>query len=211
MVGPPFALTDPRRWHWGKVATEAPVGREELARLLAISSYVVIRIQVAGIYFHAATAKFRVEEWVDGTAVYYWFTHPSFGMAPWLEPLVMPLLTNPITVSLLTWGALLLEVFLFTGLVIEKRYRRWLLILGITFHAGIALIHGLISFGLAMWAALILYLRPFEDEFEFGTLRASLSRPKPFRFSGAHAYGRHRGLGYQPEQEIHRSESRANG
>jgi len=42
-----------------------------------------------------------------------------------------------------------------------------LLVLGISFHLLIAITMGLISFGMAMIAALILYLRPFEKEFSF--------------------------------------------
>jgi hypothetical protein len=40
------------------------------------------------------------------------------------------------------------------------RYRRTLLILGLAFHGCIALVHGLISFALAMCGALLLFLLP---------------------------------------------------
>jgi antimicrobial peptide system SdpB family protein len=105
-----------------------------------------------------------VPEWADGTAVYYWFTDPIFGAPHWLSPVLTPLLMNPVTVTMLTWGAILLEVFLFTGLVMDKKHRKQLLLCGIAFHAGIAVIHGLISFAIAMWAALLLYLRSPSDQ-----------------------------------------------
>jgi hypothetical protein len=38
---------------------------------------------------------------------------------------------------------------------------------GISFHIAIAIVHGLISFGLAMSAALIMYLRSPEEQFAF--------------------------------------------
>lgn len=48
-----------------------------------------------------------------------------------------------------------------------KNKRQILLIAGIAFHASIAIMMGLISFGLAMSAALVLYLCPVEKEFAF--------------------------------------------
>lgn len=73
----PLALTDPRPWHWG--ALPAP-GRPGLySRLLAYAALVALRVQVAGIYLHAAVGKVGVPEWRDGTALYYWLTSPYVG------------------------------------------------------------------------------------------------------------------------------------
>lgn len=168
----PLCLTDSRRWHWGAPDPRPSEGGTEIARLVALSTLMMIRLQVAGIYFHAAVGKFRVEEWADGTAVYYWFTDPTHGMTPWLSAVLTPVLTNPYGVVLLTWGTLVLELALFTGLVMEKRKRRWLLLVGLFFHVGIGVVHGLLSFMLAMWAALVLFLRPAEEEI------ASLRHPR---------------------------------
>lgn len=161
----PVTLCDPREWHWGKGNVLPPQGREEVARLVALSGLVAIRVQVAGIYLHAAVSKFRVTEWSDGTAIYYWFTDPSYGMGSWLSPLLMPVLENALGVTMLTWGALVIEIFLFAGLLATTRYRKSLFFLGIMLHAGIAVVHGLISFTFAMWGALVLYLWPMNEEF----------------------------------------------
>lgn len=75
------------------------------------------------------------------------------------------LLLNGPFVTLLTWGILVLELVLFMGLVVPKSQRKWLLIAGVSMHAGIMVLHGSVSFGLVMFAALILYLRPFEEVF----------------------------------------------
>jgi len=161
----PVALTDPRRWHWSEAAPRPSPRRELMLRLVALSALAVIRLQVAGIYFHASVAKFAVAEWKDGTAMYYWFTDPAFGAPPWLRPFLLPLLENGITVSLMTWIPLALEVALFMALTMPRR--RWapLLVAGIAFHFGIALVQGLVSFSTVMTAALILYLRPVECPF----------------------------------------------
>jgi len=161
----PVTLTDPRRWHWQPAA--AATGASERGRLVALSALWMIRIQMAGIYFHASIGKFPVQEWADGTAVYYWFTDPSFGLTAWLRPLGLPLLTHPMSVTALTWGTLVLETLLFTGLVMDRKHRKWLLPLGIAFHGGIVLVHGLVSFALAMWAGLTLFLRPVDEEWKW--------------------------------------------
>lgn len=181
----PITLTDNRRWHWS-VANESDPGiLSQLKRDTAVSAMWVIRLQVAIIYFHAGVAKLAVEEWVNGTALYYWFTNPIFGAPSWLEPVLLPLLTSPVGVTLLTWTVLLLEITLFLGLVIERRWRPALLVLGLSFHAGIILVHGLVSFFCSMAAALILYLRPLEQEFRIPSLGwwASVSSvlPRPPR------------------------------
>jgi hypothetical protein len=73
---------------------------------------------------------------------------------------VRPIVLNPVPVALLTWSVVVLEFALAAGLVVGKRYWRALLWGGIALHAGIIVLHGLVSFGFAMIAALILYLRP---------------------------------------------------
>ncbi|HEX2204497.1 MAG TPA: sporulation-delaying protein SdpB family protein [Longimicrobium sp.] len=172
----PVTLTDPRKWHWQRPAEAA----SERRRLVALSALWMVRLQMAGIYFHASIGKFPVQEWADGTAVYYWFSDPSFGLAPWLRPLGMPLLANPLAVTALTWGALLLETFLFAALVMEPRHRKKMLALGILFHFGIALVHGLITFALVMWAGLVLFLWPVREEWKWlYALEARLRRWAP--------------------------------
>jgi antimicrobial peptide system SdpB family protein len=168
----PITLTDPRRWHWAPpVALEPATGSAWRAlashalRFWALTALWAIRLQVAGIYFQASVAKMKVAEWRDGTAVYYWFTDPWFGIAEPFRALAMPLLTNSVIVTAITWGAMALEIFLFAGLIATRRSRAVLLVLGIGFHATIAAIHGLPSFALVMWGALILYLRPLDQAF----------------------------------------------
>jgi antimicrobial peptide system SdpB family protein len=168
----PVALTDPRHWHW-----ESPPASSPLWHLVvAWAALLAIRVQAAGVYFHAAVGKLKVEEWVDGTAVYYWFTDPNVGMADWMRPFLLPLLHTGTGVSLLTWGSLLIEFLLFTGLTMDRRLRKPLLVVGITFHGLISLVHGLVSFGFAMWALLVLYLWPVEEPVAFEAIGKWLRR-----------------------------------
>lgn len=158
----PVTLTDDRRWHWQ--AREAEPAREAGRRLVALTLLWLIRLQVAGIYFHAGVAKLAVPEWVDGTVLYYIFGDPLFGPASWLSPLASALTTSPLLPAA-AWSVLLLEYLLGAALMASRSRRGQLLVLGVLFHLGIILLHGLMSFGLTMMAALILFLKPVEQAF----------------------------------------------
>jgi antimicrobial peptide system SdpB family protein len=164
----PLALTDRRRWHWSRpsepTGVDLPAG-EEMRRLVGLFGVTLMRIQVCAIYFHAAIGKFGVAEWTDGTAVYYYFRDPGFGAARPVLALMQPLLANPVTVCAICWGTLALEYLLSTALLLSKKHWKPLLVAGIGLHAAIVVVHGLVSFGLAMVAALLVYLRPFEQTF----------------------------------------------
>ena len=159
----PLALTDPRKWHWSRPPALDGVTP---SHLVARSAWLVARVQVAWIYLQASVAKLAVPEWADGTALYYWFTDPSFGAPGWLQGPLMALLDPPVALVLATWSVMALELALAAGLVVEKRHWGPLLVLGIGLHLGIAVIHGLISFAVIMFAALILFLRPADKPFD---------------------------------------------
>ena len=161
----PVTLADDRRWHWLPRTATPTSARELEKRLVARMFFALIRLQVAGIYFHAAVAKFAVPEWADGTVLYYWLNHPTFAAPAWMMPLLGPLLRNGTTVALATWGVLAVEYALSAGLFAARKHWRTLLLLGIGLHAGIAVLHGLTTFALTMFGALVLYLRPLEETF----------------------------------------------
>ena len=160
----PVTLLDDRRWHWSSPVERPLDRREEARRLVAKSCFSLIRLQVCGIYFHAAVGKLAVAEWTDGTALYYWFLHPTFGAPSWLMPVLKVIVLNGTVLTLVTWGVLVVEYALSCGLLMAKRYWAILLVLGIALHAGIAVIHGLVSFSITMMAALVLYLRPIDRQ-----------------------------------------------
>jgi antimicrobial peptide system SdpB family protein len=140
-----------------------------LRRVTALTALAAIRVQVSIVYFHAAVGKLAVADWVNGTVLYYWLTDPRVGLANWSKAIV-PVLETPF-VAVVTWSVIGLELFLFMALVMPKPAWKYLLRAGIAFHVTIALTMGLISFTTAMIAALILYLRPFNEEFAFAFLK----------------------------------------
>lgn len=160
----PICLLDNRWNHWARTKDRR---ERPIAKLIAFSSFWMIRLQVAVIYFHAATGKFTVTEWANGTAVYYWFNHTFFRMPDWLEVIVQPLLANAFVVSAVTWGAMLLELVLFLCLTLPEKRRRPFLYLGLSFHFSILIIHGLVSFFCSISAGLILFLYPVYRSLHF--------------------------------------------
>ena len=168
----PVTLTDHRRFHW----QACPQTDGALALVVAVSSLWAARVQMALIYFDAVVEKLHSTEWMNGTALYYWFTHPSFGVPDTLRPLVVRLLSHASIVATLTWSVLLLEVLLFASLFMERRWWRWLLLAGLAFHSAIWFVHGLGSFFFSMAGGLILYLRPVEDFFDGLRFRSWISR-----------------------------------
>lgn len=157
----PVALTDTRAWQWRGVGTGGLP-----ASVAAGTGLLLVRLQVSVVYLFAAVEKLQREEWANGTALYYWWTHPKFGAwGPfrWLTDL----LGASRWVVPVTWSVLVLELCLAFALVAPVRLRARLLPVALLFHAGIALVHGLPTFALTMSAGLILYLRPVWRPFEF--------------------------------------------
>ncbi|HEY1904591.1 MAG TPA: sporulation-delaying protein SdpB family protein [Myxococcaceae bacterium] len=177
----PVALTDRRLWHWRGIG-EGGVA----ASVAAQTGLLLLRVQVSVIYLFAAVLKLRSETWSNGTALYYWWTHPKFGAwGPfrWLTDLVGPTRW----VVPLSWGVLVLELCMAFSLVAPPRLRTRLLPFAVLFHVGIALLHGLPTFALTMIAALVVYLRPAWRPFALPELRRRAAprlrehlQPSPF-------------------------------
>ncbi len=166
----PVTLADSRKSHWfNQSDVSLSFGSESninfIKSIFVWSCLIVIRFQVSLIYLNSAGAKLLVEEWQNGTAVYYWFTHPTFGAPDWLLGLINPLITNRFSVTLVTWGVIFFEFILFSGILASQRTRKALMLLGILFHFGIFIIHGLFSFFFTMSGALVLYLWPLDQPF----------------------------------------------
>jgi antimicrobial peptide system SdpB family protein len=175
----PVTLTDGRRWHWQPPPTARETTGDDVRRIVALVALTAIRVQVAGIYFHAAVGKFSVEEWTNGTALYYWLNSPLFGAVGIFSRILQPILLSAVGVTLLTWSVLVLEYCLSAALFMPKKLRGLFLWLGIGLHAAILLIHGLVSFSTVMFAALILYLRPVERPFALEALARRFVSPVP--------------------------------
>lgn len=163
----PICLADGRKWHWSYVDGKNSSPLQKHFAIVALTAFFLIRLQVAFIYFHAAIGKMAVEEWMNGTALYYWVNVPLFELPAFLSAIIMPLLQISWVVTLGTWGVMVYELLLFLGLVINKKWRFSLMVSGIIFHFLIIILFGLTSFFFAMTGALILFLGPLETGFQF--------------------------------------------
>jgi mRNA-degrading endonuclease RelE of RelBE toxin-antitoxin system len=127
-----------------------------------ITTLFVIRCQMAFLYFQASVAKLYVTEWQDGTAPYYWFSHPNFGMADNFLKKAYPLLKSDF-IALITWTTILFDLYLGLLLFSPKRLRIPSLKLALLFHVLTWLICGLRAFFFVMAGGLVLYLGNLED------------------------------------------------
>lgn len=180
----PLCLLDNSKNHWKEY--RIAFKKIEISKLF----YVLIIIQVFFIYLHAFIGKLNVEEWANGTALFYWSTHNHFGIHDFFRPMVVKLLANSIICQTLTWGVIALQFFFAASILLRQNdKRRWyVLLIGIFFHLNIIIVHGLFSFFFAMSGALILYLIPYEKSFEYKTIRERLkpllSRSKNHNLAG---------------------------
>ncbi|MFG3085620.1 sporulation-delaying protein SdpB family protein [Streptomyces parvulus] len=153
------ALGDPRRWHWS--TDDAPAVQQPRWLLLAgTTALVMVRLQMSVVYFQACVSKLSHAEWADGTGMWYWGNSLAFGASGWLHPLIAPVLATPLGVAALTWIPLLIEISLAVTLLVPQRVRYVLLAAGVVFHLSIAIMMGLWSFALAMWAGVLLLCLP---------------------------------------------------
>lgn len=153
----PIYLFDNRKWHWHPPEN---LEKNTLANNFSRFAFLAIRLQMCLLYLQASIAKLSIEEWRNGTVLYYWMTRHDFGRPEYLSYIIDPLLKNSLILPLLTWSVLILEFLLFMSIRFKQSTRNKLLILGILFHFMIFLIHGLFSFFMAMTAGLLLYLMP---------------------------------------------------
>ncbi len=159
----PITLLDKRKNHWEK-------NKYSYSPYINITVYCIVKfiqLQMALLYFHAGIDKLRVDEWLNGTDIYYWFTHNVFGLPSWCRTWVTPLLYNSFIVSSLTWGTIILEILLFACFFMTEKRKATFFKIAIMFHFGIVVVHGLVSFFFAMAGGLILYLLPLNNHIDF--------------------------------------------
>ncbi|KOP37675.1 hypothetical protein DBB36_10075 [Flavobacterium sp. WLB] len=152
----PICLLDNRKNGW-IINSSARISSNELLLYNASIAILFIQIQMSILYFNAGVAKMFVPEWLNGTAVYYWFNDPTFGAPVWVKKMVGFLFENDYTVTLIDWGVMILEIALFVGLFLKQEYKYLLFIIAFIFHFLIFIVHGLPSFCLSMSAGLIMF------------------------------------------------------
>jgi antimicrobial peptide system SdpB family protein len=173
----PICLVDPRLNHWNDWPARKTITRlDALRRSTATVFLSAIRVQICIIYFVSATAKFAVEEWADGTALYYWVTSSYLASIPIVNNFMESALRSPPLLLLGTYIPILLELGLATALLSPPRVRRIFLTFGIGFHIAIGVVFSIWSFSIVMCAMLILLLAPSDVSRAHITMRRVLDR-----------------------------------
>ena len=160
----PITLTDPRDWHWQNQVNIKGVKYTKI--FIAKITFIFIRIQIAIIYFNSIVAKLIEEEWINGTAVWYYMQSPMLGLNPNLFEWLTPLLGSSFIV-IPTWVTLIAQIILVMSLIAPKKYWNTIFIISIFMHEIFGLFLGIFTFSFIMIAVLILYLRPVEKPFRF--------------------------------------------
>jgi len=156
----PVCLFDERKNHWHR-----PVSANKFGNMIQNVFLFFIKLQVAFIYYDSLHDKLLTKEWLNGTVIYYWFTHNFYGLHSSLNHMLEPMLTSLPILLLLSWGTLAFEALLAVSLLFPSRFKLLLLKCGIIFHFSILLIHGFVSLFFVMSAALFLYLYPAKKSF----------------------------------------------
>lgn len=168
----PIALLDNRKWHWG-VSTKT----NSYAKIVSFVTYNIIRIQIALLYFDSTVKKLAVDEWIDGTAVYYYINDPIVGFNSFFEYISQWFVDSPLIV-LPTWGTLLVQTVLFLALFAPKKYWHIIFAFGIFMHEIFALLLGLVSFSITMTGVLVIYLLPIENQLNFSNFYNKFKKRK---------------------------------
>jgi antimicrobial peptide system SdpB family protein len=150
----PICILNPNKTHWKNYKSS-----NFYTNTICFFMYFLIMLQTFVIYFHAAVGKFVVPEWINGTAIYYWFNDPVFGASGFTKTIFNFLFKSPIFTFYANWSVLFLELFIAIAVILPyKKAKFTALILGLIFHFLIVLVHGLISFYFSMAALLIVSL-----------------------------------------------------
>lgn len=167
----PLTLMDKRKWHW----QDPPTKVSDTSKLVGITTYYAFRLQVAILYFHSVVAKIGQENWIDGTAVWYYMQSPMLGMNELLFNFFKPVLGSWLII-LPTWGTLILQTVLVLALFLDKKYWKYVFFAAIFMHEIFAVLLGLISFSTIMVGVLLIYLWPLDSVFKFKGVKKVLKR-----------------------------------
>jgi antimicrobial peptide system SdpB family protein len=156
----PICLLDNRLNHWHK-----PKKRNIFFNVIGHLFFAIISLQTSFIYLNAAVEKlYRISEWKDGTALFYIFSNPMFGLPDFVQN-ALNFISQSKYILFLTWSVVLSHLLISYVLLLKRENKINIIFVGFFLHSGIAVLMGLYSFSLVMIGILVLYLVPF-DYFE---------------------------------------------
>ncbi len=159
----PLTLFDNRKNHWQKPKKEPNLRNKFIGHLV----FLFISMQSCFIYLNTGIEKiYQLNDWKNGTALYYIFNNSYFGLNDGILSLINPIINSEF-VFFLTWWVILSHLLLSYILLLDRRKKTSFLPIGVFFHTSIAVFLGLYSFSLVMIGVLLLYILPFQHNLKF--------------------------------------------
>lgn len=142
----------------GRLCAWIPQQRDlkPVLRGVAFAAWWMLRLQLVGIYAQSGLAKLGVEDWLNGSAMYYIVRDPSFGASGPVGYVMREVTSLPVGVAALTWGSIVLELLIAVLLLRGPRHRGIALAMSVALHVSILVSIGLWSFALIMIGAMII-------------------------------------------------------
>ncbi|MEZ2371419.1 hypothetical protein [Arthrobacter sp. RCC_34] len=119
-----------------------------------------LRLQMAYIYLDSGISKLSHEDWLNGSAMYYFVRDPSFGGSGIVGEVARWASSFDLGVAVLTWAPILIEIMIAVFLLGGPQRRKAAFVTSVLLHAGIIAVIGLWSFSLIMIAAVALAAFP---------------------------------------------------
>lgn len=148
----PQCLGDPRLNHWsGNDKPLAPTWRGS-----SYAAHLVLRAQIAIIYFNAGFSKVWHPAWRHGRALRIIMQDPQFGAPDAVRAPVIWVLKHGWVGLALTWSVVIIEISIGASMLCATIVRRYALGAAIVLHVAIMVLMGLFGFALVMIAVVAL-------------------------------------------------------
>jgi hypothetical protein len=128
----------------------------------------IMQLQICIIYAYTGFEKLKGQSWWDGSALWTVLGNPQMTVTDLSFAAQFPLI-----ISAVTFITIIFEIY-FVALVVSRKTRPWVLLTGVLFHSGIAVIMNLHSFAIIMMSTYILFLDSETLERLVRLLRAKL-------------------------------------
>ena len=152
-----ICLPDGRLWQWSKRPVRSQGSFAAALRGISWGAHWALRVQMAYIYIHSAMAKLSVENWSEGSAIYYIIRGDFFGTGNILQGLALAITGVPIFALALTWGTILSESFISLSCIAKNATFQFTgFTVSLLLHLGIIAFLGLWSFGTIMIFSVLL-------------------------------------------------------
>ena len=146
-----------------KILQRSAGRRFSVGHYMAYYSFLLLKIQVSFLYINASVAKIRVDNWMNGTEVFYDLVSPFFGLTGLRESVISPLLELPFLVFMVTWGTIAFELFIGISVFASSKWKAVAIVMVLILHGGIAILMGITSFSLVITTVALYALLPFRE------------------------------------------------